>query len=331
MYTDIEATEESMYSTNSFNDNDSGYVNGPPGGVKEPGINYYSPWDIWYNRGPDFVDKQPAYIFWNGNVDGGGEPDIAYSPYTLEVYAWVGLAYFDGDDNGDFYDISPTKVGNPPLLVAPMATSGNYPNLYANGHEVGNLVQMQPFIINPMTGSRLESADDHLPVDPGNVKYGANFDFPGGVTPQEEFLLQNYGKVFFYEVNVFEAGTFIGNYILHPEIATLPGGLGNHWEPVTDPVGTHVQGNMPALGSFDLYYINHPIAQWTEWDPNFGGGNPGSPYNNQCDSHEVVFHVPMPLQSHAIIGGSVPKTIGMGFTHHPFTLWHGSSLDLRTY
>ena len=247
------------------------------------------------------------------------------------------MAYFDGDDNGDFYDISPTKSGNPPLLVAPMATSGNYPNLYASGHEVGNLVQMQPFIINPMESFRMEDDIDHLPMG-NNIthpQYQNWFTFPGGLTAQEEILLRDYGKVFFYEVNVFEAGAFIGNYILHPEIATLPSGLGNYWEPVLNSGTGHVQGNMPVLGSFDLYYINHPIAQWTEWDPNWGHGtpaNPGtSPYLNRCDSHEVVFHVPMPLQSHAIIGGSVPKTIGMGFTHHPFTLWQGSSLDLRTY
>ena len=329
---DEQSTDEELpMSTNSFNNDDSGYINGP-GGTKAPGINDYSPWDIWFNRGPDFVDKQPAYIFWNGNVDGGGEPDIAYSPYTLEVHAWVGLAYFDGDDDGDFNDISPTKTGNPPLLVAPMGSSGNYPNLYANGHEVGNLVQMQPFIINPMTGSRLESADDHLPVDPGNVKYGANFDFPGGLTQQEMDLLREYGKVFFYEVYVYEAGAFIGQYIMHPEISTLPNYTpAAYWEPVIDPVGTHVQGDMPLLGSFDLYYINHPIEPWTKWDPDYGSGK--SPKDNECDSHEVVFYLPpgMNLHSQAITGGSVPKTLNMGFTHHPFTLWQSSSLDLFTY
>ena len=337
MYTDVETTEESMYSTNSFNDNDSGYVNGPPGGVKEPGINYYSPWDIWYNRGPDFVDKQPAYIFWNGNVDGGGEPDIAYSPYTLEVHAWVGLAYYDGNLDGDFHDISPMKSGNPPQLIANMVGNPLFNNLTTNGTEIGNLVQMQPFIINPMTGSRLESADDHLPVDPGTVKYGDHFDFPGGLTQDEMDLLREYGKVFFYEVNVFEAGTFIGQYIMHPEISTLPNNTSEaYWKPVTDQWGNQIQGDMPLLSSFDLYYIDNPNVQWTDWDPNFGVGSPGnpaSPLDNECDSHEVVFYLPpgMNLHSQAITGGSVPKSLYMGFTHHPFTLWQSSSLDLRIF
>src|SRR5690606_19320497 len=196
-------------STNSFNNNDSGYINGP-GGTKAPGINDYSPWDIWFKRGPDFVGKQPAYIFWNGNVNGGGEEEHAYSPYTLEVIPWVGLAYFDGDDDGDFYDISPTKTGNSPLLVAPMASSGQYPNLYANGHEVGNLVPMDLFQINPMTGFRMEDRSDHLPLGNNPQPYTSDhFVFPGGLTPQEEILLRDYGKVFFYEVYVYEAGAFI--------------------------------------------------------------------------------------------------------------------------
>src|SRR5690606_31896804 len=120
-----------------------------------------------------------------------------------------------------------------------------------------------------------------------------------------------------------------------PEIATLPGGLGNHWEPVMSNVTgtpTHVQGNMPLLGPFDLFYINNPAAPWTEWDPNWGSGTPGSPSNNKCDSHEVVFDIQgMQLHSQAITGGSVPKTLYMGFVHHPFTLWQNSSLNLTTY
>lgn len=320
--------EELPMSTNSFNNQDSGHYAGyGPGGIGSWGKNYISPWDIWFNRGPDFVGKQPAYIFWNGNVNGGEEEEEAYSPYTLEVIPWVGLAYFDGDDDGDFYDISPTKTSNPPLLVAPMASSGQYPNLYANGHEVGNLVQMQPFIINPMTGSRLESADHHLPVDPGNVKYGDHFDFSGGLTQDEMDLLREYGKVFFYEVYVHEAGAFIGQYIMHPEISTLPNYTSDaYWEPVIDPVGNHVQGDMPLLGSFDLYYIDNPNVLWTRWNKTSSSGN-------ECDSHEVVFylHPGMNLHSQAITGGSVPKTLYMGFMQNPFTLWQNSSLNLTTY
>ena len=333
VYTDIENTEESMYSTNSFNNNDSGFVNGP-GGTKAPGKEYFSPWDIWYNRGPDFVDKQPAYIFWNGNADAGNEDD-AYSPYTLEVHAWVGLAYYDGNLDGDFHDISPMKSGNPPQLIANMVGNPLFNNLTTNGTEIGNLVQMQPFIINPMTGARLESVTDHLPIDPGTVKHGDHFDFPGGLSIQEEELLRDYGKVFFYEVNVFEAGTFIGQYIMHPQILSLP----NHspeayWEPVADQGGNLIQGDMPLLGSFDLYYIDGvnviPPVPWTEWNPNWGAG---SPDKNKCDSHVVVFYLPpgMNLHSQAITGGSVPKSLYMGFTHHPFTLWQSSSLDLRIY
>src|SRR5690606_41490734 len=81
VYTDVETTEESMYSTNSFHDDNSGgYYDD---GTKIPGYEYFSPWDIWYNRG--YPGQQPVYLFWNGNVDGGGEADLAYSPYELHI------------------------------------------------------------------------------------------------------------------------------------------------------------------------------------------------------------------------------------------------------
>lgn len=132
---------------------------------------------------------------------------------------------------------------------------------------------------------------------------------------------------------MYEAGAFIGQYIMHPEISTLPNNTpAAYWEPVINSTtGIHVQGDMPLLGSFDLYYINHPTVPWTEWNPNYGPGN--SPKGNECDSHEVVFYLPpgMNLHSQAITGGSVPKTLYMGFVHNPFTLWQSSSLNLTTY
>ena len=51
----------SQYQTNSFNDNGSGGTN--PDGISDLAINYFSPWDIWYNKDPDYYDLQPSYVF----------------------------------------------------------------------------------------------------------------------------------------------------------------------------------------------------------------------------------------------------------------------------
>ena len=303
------ADEELPMSTNSFNDHDSGGYDDD--GTKHPGINYVSPWDIWRNRG--YTGQQPSYIMNNGS-------DENLSPYRLEVFAWAGLAYFDGDNNGTYVDI----FTNTPF---PMS-SATHPTLYANNQEVGNLVRtVIPFDLIPQEEFRFEDRTHHLPMPGGNPKYAGQwpkaaigFDFGTTLTSQEDALLRDYGKVFFYEVNVFEAatGAFVGTYILHPEIKTLPTGPApnGNWQPVLDtPGGTQLQGTMPPLGSYNLFYYNNgsnPPAP-TSYDPDPANSNP-----DICNSYEVVFDAP-PHLAVQNINGSVPKTIAMDFLQHHFT------------
>ena len=142
----------SQFQTNSFNDNDSGTIN--PDGTKIPGDNYASPWDIWYNRG--YTDKQPAYIITNGTVEN-------ISPFRLEVWAYAGLAYFDGANDGTYND--------PNIGVQFSLNNGNYPTLFANGKEVGNLVKTAvPFTLNPQDAFRMEGSSNHLPMTGGSNK-----------------------------------------------------------------------------------------------------------------------------------------------------------------
>src|SRR5690606_40253046 len=66
------------------------------------------------------------------------------------------------------------------------------------------------------------SSDLHLPLGAATKYPSSNpsvidhFQFTGLLTPQEEILLQEYGKVFFYEVNVYENGALIQNFVLYP-------------------------------------------------------------------------------------------------------------------
>ena len=305
---------------NSFNDQNSGEH--LPDGTKYPGDPYVSPWDIWYNRGIDFEGRQPAYLFSSGN-------DENISPYTLQVFPYVGLAYYDGTNDGIYTDPSPGGSTSYNL------TSGNYSTLYTNNvfngisQEIGKLIRMQPITVNPQSGFRMEDKLDHLPLGntPNYPQFPNGFSFPTGLSAQERDLLKDYGKVFFYEVNVFENGTFLGNYLLHPDIITLQNGTGA-WEKAETSAGSGVQlqSAIPTLGtSVELFYYNANNGG-TVWNEN----NPATGIN-VCDSREVVFRLPMSLSSHPITTGSVPKTLAIGFSQNPKLFWHNSSLDIVVY
>lgn len=332
IYQEIDEQNNEMNAPPTFIDDASGGFAG--GGFNNLALNYFSPWDIWWNRGPDYVSFQPSYVISNGGAIGEN-----YSPYTLEVFAWIGLAYFDGDNDGRFYDHS-LGAGSPPVADM-IATPGQYQNLFVNNQEVGNLVRTNtPLTFQPLEGARIEDLQDHLPMPGGtDPRYPSwtppwafgpwadGFDCTGTLQPLEIDLLREYGKVFFYEVNVFEAGAFVGTYFLHPDIQTLYNGSVSKWEVVTDvPGGTiHLQGNFPPIGNFPLYYYTdtaRPLDK-TEFDPGKGG------IGNFCNSYEVVFDA-RDLYQHTITG-SMPKTLTMDIWQDTPTFWQRSALHLRVH
>jgi len=244
-----------------------------------PGEGYITPWDIWYRN----KYATPSYIITTGSET---------SDFYLRVIPWVGLAYYDSANDGRYHDpfIASTS---PPGLIADMAANPTlYPNLYANSNEIGNLVPAQPII---MDGSSLQNCEvainstrDHLPVDVATLGSGWNpinrfFNLSGGVTSQERNLLRNYGKVFFYQVEVYNRYTMapLASGFLQLENANLHNtGTGNvHW------TTTSVTGTAPGMGAaIDLYYYYANIGG-TIFDPTQLIGSTV----NQCDSLEVVF------------------------------------------
>jgi len=322
----------SQYQTNSFNNDDSGqYAGYGPGGIGWWGKNYISPWDIWY-RGRtvnNISDLQPSYFFSNGNVE-----DV--TPYNIRVFAYAGIAYFDGTDDGQFHDVA--QVGAP--LVHDL-TSGNYPNLYANGHEVGNLVRIPvpidvPAYPDPHYSFRIEDKLLHLPlsgVTPAGPKYPpphTNFDQAGTLLPQERELLAHYGKIFFYEVYVTDKVTNapVLHTLMHPEIKSLTSGnpddLDDGWKPVDYLAGNHVYADVPTLGfTVPLYYFyddTMPFPGETDWDITrlFD--------ENFCNSREVVFDVPM-VPHEVDIDGTYKLRLGFSATGQ--TGWVNSALYLN--
>src|SRR5690554_168190 len=318
VYQEIDQQNEDMMAPPTFNDGDPGYFDALGDPNNRSGAGYASPWDIWYR-----IKAQPGYIIKNGYEIG--------SNYTMTVTPWVGLAYFDGTDDGLYTD--PSQGG---AVIADF-TTGNYPNLYASGHEVGNLVPAEPLKMDGTTLDQSEVAIDsdinHLPVYPGNLGPGWN---PRGlyfklntVNNLERVILSQYGKVFFYEVEITETATGIsyGSYILQLENKTLDQGIAE-WVPVSDLSSSQVEGNMQGnLIPLYYYYANlggtnwqhHPISNP---DPTGNGGS-------WCDSREVVFRNDYEFKQSVLdqfgnTVGTLSLTIGQGDQ-----LWLNASMILE--
>jgi len=155
---------------------------------------YDSPWEINKAIGTPIPIPVP-YRFENQTGDWG-------SPYliTLRITPYVGLAYYDGRPDGDYFGTT--------------LNTTDYPNLYAGGNEIGNFIPAFPITLDGSgltPGSvvrEIESSMDHCPVlnamtTTANPLPTIHFDLPPGgapapVTWQEEELLSQYGKVFFY-------------------------------------------------------------------------------------------------------------------------------------
>jgi len=326
---EIDQQNNEMNAPPTFDDKSPGDLG--TGGISNLATNYFSPWDLGWNRLGKYRDLQPSYVISNGDEDDN------YSPYRLEVHAWIGLAYFDGTNDGVFND---HFTGSAFTL-----NLANYPNLFANGEEVGNLVKttiLTPF--RPQESARIEDRVHHLPM-PGSTtaRYPSTtppwafglwkdgFDDMGTLQQPEIDLLRDYGKVFFYEVDVFEDATnaFVGTYILHPEIQTLPQGSVKNWYKVPDLLGTaQLQGNLP-FGSFNLhYYTNNPTNSLPHQPTKYTNGL-GDPV--ACNSYELVFDTAGIINHQQTITGSVPKTLTMDIWQDAPTFWQRSALHLRVH
>lgn len=152
------------------------------------------------------------------------------------------------------------------------------------------------------------------------------FDDMGTLQQQEKDLLRDYGKVFFYEVDVFEAATnaFVGTYILHPEIQTLPQGPNKNWHEVPNAFGTgQLQGNLP-FGNFNLHYYTNGTFNATQYSNTLG-----APV--ACNSFELVFDTAGTIGHQQTITGSVPKTLSMEIWQDSGTFWQRSWVNLRVH
>lgn len=173
----------------------------------------------------------------------------------------MGLAYYDATPDGEYKDDVTNLLAENFNLVPP----GTYPNLFdPTGNEIGNFIPARPFILD---GSGLPStaetvvlemvSGDHCHVINASTTsnpLGIYFDLstpPPYVPalPQEEELLRNYGKAFFYFWQAIDPVTsaVVASGYITPHCDTNNAA---YW------TNTGVNVALPNGAAADLYYNN---------------------------------------------------------------------------
>jgi len=122
--------------------------------------------------------------------------------------------------------------------------------------------------------------------------------------------LATYGKVFFYEVFVYDAAT--NATIAHEFMQLNPKGYPSgslpaskktkYWEPVYDLSMNQLTGNAPGgLGTTNLYYLFSNNPGGTDWVPIRRVPLPGAD-DRVPDSREVIFDLNKDMHSIPLLG-----------------------------
>jgi len=199
------------------------------------------------------------YVNATGDIGNPARLDFRVTPY-------IGLAYCDDDvfDN-EFNDVNLTGPAPGPFNTVP---PGTYPNMFDfTGNEIGNFMPARSFTLTGTgvpywgtAGLRIFSMDHCHVIGANTVAniYNPNlifFDITAPpapyvpATPQEEILLSQYGKVFFYyweAVDPVTAVVIAHGYVM-PECDTSNP---TYW------TNTGITANLPTGAVADLYY-NH--------------------------------------------------------------------------
>jgi|SRR5690554_813099 len=146
------------------------------------------------NSAPGFASPYEDTMYGDSIVYTG----INNSPFFVEVIPYIGLAYYDGDDDGIYNTVS-TSFN----LATTTSPGGGYPNLYAGSREYLNLLQGPTLTIVP-GAPHFYSGDNHCPV-----KNGQTFDLTGIGTQDEIDLLADAGKIYYFDVIVRRSGGLI--------------------------------------------------------------------------------------------------------------------------
>jgi len=239
-----------------FENTDQQNYNSQTGSTDSGGMTTFSDTDD-YKSFWDITQHWEMFYHYKNKTGDSGNPamlDFRITPY-------VGLAYYDGWNNGDYNDQG-TSIVN--FNIQP---PGTYPNMFdPTGNEIGNFMPARPFTL---TGAGIPSywgtvelevfSPDHCHVIGANLFTGGTnpmgifFDISAPPatyqpsTPQEEGLLSQYGKVFFYYWEAVDPATAVviaHGYVMPKCDTSVPA----HW------TNTTVTANLPTGGVADLYY-----------------------------------------------------------------------------
>ncbi len=247
-------TTDSVFDDVDKRDNGLETSNGNSGDMttfSDTGDDYQSFWNI-YTRG-----KEMFYRYENLTGD-LGNPAIL----NFRITPYVGLAYCDDDVTDNQFD----DVYNFGFTPGPFNSNpaGTYPNIFdPTGNEIGNFMPARPFTltgtgITPGSVSIEIVSNDHCHVIGANV--GISVLNPNGVffditspplpyqvaTPQEEDLLSQYGKVFFYYWEAIDPATLnvVAEGYIMPRCNTANG---TYW------TNTGINVTLPNGSNADMY------------------------------------------------------------------------------
>ena len=240
----------------------------------------------------------------------------------MRITPYIGLAYYDGNEDNWFTDISTT----PPTPIANLA-NGNYPHLFASGKEAGNMIIGEPFeMLGDGTPGENEAAvggaTDYLPLDFSTFGLGYNpkhkrFNImPTGATMDEYALLAEYGKVFYYYVELVDKVTNVTVFSTEMQLENEPLDVQN------DPLWRYLYpGTTPSA---DIHYYESVAGTGTQWN------GPNNTAGAECDSREIVFKkfAEHKIDVGVVSGGAVSGflTLEMGQGDH---LWENSGMILK--
>ncbi len=205
----LENLDETNYNSQTANSGNGGMTTMSQDGYTPE--DYQSFWNI-YTRGKEMFYR---YENWTGDI---GSPSMLH----FRVTPYVGLAYGDDDATDNQFEDIYLGGAQGPFNTFP---TGTYPNMFdQTGNEIGNFMPARPFTltgtgITPGSVSIEIVSNDHCHVIGANV--GISVLNPNGVffditspplpyqvaTPQEEDLLSQYGKVFFYYWEAIDPAT----------------------------------------------------------------------------------------------------------------------------
>lgn len=284
-----EADEQNSLNVENNNSTNDGTASNMPFTVAP---DYSSPFDILEAGNPRL------YKFTNYTGDlGASSPTLL----TLRVTPYVGLAYYDGKNDGLYNNNIPITSG--------------YPNLYPTGatSEVGKFIPTASFTMtgtgipfSPTAQLEVISSTDHCPLannTAGTLNPGPTpiFFNPFIVNPAEIALLKQYGKVFFYWVEVINPGTGLPVFSRFMMPDSNPAVFPTDWSgPIASvpvlglvppvPMYRNNSSNEVVLNIKSLYPGPNPPQYGSLYDFTFNGYNIRAELNSNTSATHLILN-----------------------------------------